>query len=305
MDNLTLRYSVLLVEGLSVSPPYSYVAFFSLLTVYIFIMVSNLWILLNIMIDKDLHQPMYSIYSNLPLRDVIGTSVIVPRLLRDVLTNPSERYITYVECALQAFFIHLNGTACHTILMIMAFDRYVAICNPLRYSAIMSNKMVIKLSAGAWISMSVMVGIMISLSVRLSHCRSLIQNHFCDNASLFKLSCESTEINNIYGLTFTVSVIVVSMGSISLTYLRIAIVCISSKNKRNKKAITTCSTHLIVYTIMLVSGFVAVFLHRFSEYYENRRIASIVFSVVPPGLNPLIYGLQVKEIRQKLFKFCK
>ncbi|XP_016132502.1 olfactory receptor 1L3-like [Sinocyclocheilus grahami] len=263
MDNQTFRYSVLLVEGLNITTQSSYLAFVILLMAYIFIMVSNLWILIQISAEKGLHQPMYIIYCNLPLKDVIGTTVIVPRLLRDLVTNPSERYITYVECVFQAFFIHVNGTTCHTILMI-------------------------------------------SLSVRLSHCRSVIQNHICDNASLFKLSCENTVINNVYGLTFTVVLLVSSMGSVVLTYLRIAIVCFTSKNKAtNKKAIKTCCTHLTLYSVMLVSGFVAIFLHRVSEYSDNRRIASIVFSVVPPGLNPIIYGLQVKEIRQNLFKFLK
>ncbi|XP_067232287.1 olfactory receptor 8G17-like [Chanodichthys erythropterus] len=306
MDNLTFRYSVLLVEGLNVTHQYSYLAFFIILMAYIFIIISNLWILIQISAEKGLHQPMYMVYSNLPLKDVIGTTVIVPRLLRDFLADPSERYITYAECVIQAFFVHVNGTTSHTILMIMAFDRYVAICNPLRYSNIMSNNMVVKLSTGAWGAAVVLVGILIGLSVRLSHCRSVIQNHICDNASLFKLSCENTVINNVYGLTFTVVLLVSSMGSVVLTYLKIAIVCLTGKNKAtNKKAIKTCCTHLTLYSIMLVSGIVSIFLHRISEYSDNRRIASIVFNVVPPGLNPIIYGLQIKEIRQKFFKFLK
>ncbi|XP_048021626.1 olfactory receptor 4E1-like [Megalobrama amblycephala] len=177
MDNLTFRYSVLFVEGLNVTHQYSYLAFFIILMAYIFIIISNLWILIQISVEKGLHQPMYMVYCNLPLKDVIGTTVIVPRLLRDFLADPSERYITYVECVIQAFFVHVNGTTSHTILMIMAFDRYVAICNPLRYSNIMSNNMVVKLSAGAWGAAVVLVGILIGKSVRLSHCRPVIQNH--------------------------------------------------------------------------------------------------------------------------------
>ncbi|XP_077104520.1 olfactory receptor 13H1-like [Siphateles boraxobius] len=305
MDNLTFRYSVLLVEGLQVTPQSSKLTFIFLLIAYVFVMVSNIWILIQISAEKRLHQPMHILFCHLPVSDIIGTTVLIPRLLKDLLTDPSERYITYVECAVQAFFGHVYGTASHTILMIMAFDRYVAICNPLRYPTIMSNNMVVKLSAGAWGAAVVLVGILIGLSVRLSHCRSVIQNLFCDNASLFKLSCENIVINNVYGLTFTVVLLASSMGWVLLTYLRIAMVCIKSKSKAtNSKAIKTCSTHLAVYVIMQICGFVPIFLHRFPEYAESRKFGSLMFHVIPPGLNPIIYGLQAKVIRQRMLKLC-
>ncbi|XP_056118330.1 olfactory receptor 13H1-like [Rhinichthys klamathensis goyatoka] len=305
MDNLTFRYSVLLLEGLQVTPQSSKLMFIILLIAYVFVMVSNIWILIQISAEKSLHQPMHILFCHLPVSDIMGTTVLIPRLLKDLLTDPSERYITYVECVFQAFFTHLYGTTSNTILMIMAFDRYVAICNPLRYPTIMSNKMIVKLSAGAWGAAVVPVSILIGLSVRLSHCRSFIPNHSCDNASLFKLSCENTVINNVYGLSFTVVLLTSSLGWVLLTYLRIAIVCIKSKNKAtNSKAIKTCSTHLAVYIIMQICGFVPIFLHRFPEYAESRKFGSVMFHVIPPGLNPIIYGLQAKVIRQRMLKLC-
>ncbi len=86
---------------------------------------------------------MHFLFCNLPLNDILGTTVIMPRLLQDILMEASERYMTYVECVVQAYFVHTFATVSHTVLMIMAFDRYVAICNPLRYTAIMTNKMVV------------------------------------------------------------------------------------------------------------------------------------------------------------------
>ncbi|XP_051733034.1 olfactory receptor 13H1-like [Ctenopharyngodon idella] len=306
MDNLTFRYSVLLLEGLKVPPQSSKLTFIFLLIAFVFTMVSNIGILIQISAEKSLHQPMHILFCHLPVNDVMGVIVLMPRLLKDLITDPSERYITYVECVIQAFFTHLYGTTSHTILMIMAFDRYVAICNPLRYPTIMSNKMMIKLSAGAWGAAVVLVGILISLSVRLSHCRSVIQNHFCDNASLFKLSCENTVINNVYGLTFTVVLLTSSLGWVLLTYIRIAMVCLKSKNKAtNSKAIKTCCTHLAVYVILIACGFSVIVLHRFPEYSDNRKFASVMFHVIPPGLNPIIYGLQAKEIRQRMLKLCR
>ncbi|XP_073727082.1 olfactory receptor 52N5-like [Misgurnus anguillicaudatus] len=261
MYNQTFKYTVLLMEGLKIAPQYNQLAFIFLLIAYIFITVFNIGILVQILADKSLHEPMHILFCHLPINDVMGANILLPRLLKDILTDPSERYITYVECVSQAFFNQFFSTAAHTILMI-------------------------------------------SLSIRLSHCRSVIQNHYCDNASIFKLSCESVVINNVYGLTFTVVLLTSSMGSVFITYFRIAMICIKSKNKAtNRKAIKTCSTHLSVYLIMLISGFIPIILHRFSEIPEGRKISAILFFVIPSSLNPIIYGLQAKEIRQKVFKY--
>ncbi|XP_043077817.1 olfactory receptor 146-like [Puntigrus tetrazona] len=306
MDNLTFRYSILLVEGLNVTPQSSFPAFILILIIYIFILLFNTGMMIQISVEKSLHQPMYILFCNLTLNDLLGSTVLLPHLLKDILTDPSKRYITYVECVIQAYFTHLNGIASHTVIMTMAFDRYVAICNPLRYSTIMSNNMVVKLSAGAWGAAAVLSGILIGLSVRLSHCRYVIQNHFCDNASLFKLSCENIVINNVYGLAFTVVLLVSSIGSVALTYFRIVMVCIKSKNKAtNSKAIKTCTTHLTVYLITFVSGCVVVFLHRFPVYAETRKLGSVMLHIIPPSLNPIIYGIQAKEIRNKIFKLFR
>ncbi|XP_051733025.1 olfactory receptor 52N2-like isoform X2 [Ctenopharyngodon idella] len=306
MDNLTFRNSILLVEGLKVTHQSSYLVFIVLFLAYMFAMVSNITLIFLISTEKNLHDPMHFLFCNLPVNDIIGTTVILPRLMQDILRETSERYITYVECVIQAYFVHVFTAACHYVLMIMAFDRYVAICNPLRYTTIMTNKMVVKLSASAWGLSVLVVTIMLGLTVRLPHCRSTIENPFCDNASLFKLSCENASINNVFGVVYSVIAAGLSAVSIFITYVKIATVCISSKNKAlNSKAIKTCSTHLAVYVIMFVSGAIFIFLHRFPEYSESRKLGSIMFHIVPPGLNPLVYGLQTKEIRQKIVQVCQ
>ncbi|XP_065143928.1 olfactory receptor 8G17-like isoform X2 [Paramisgurnus dabryanus] len=307
MDNLTFGHSILLVEGLKVTPQSSYPVFILLLLTYIFTMVSNITLIILISTQKNLQHPMHFLFCNLPLNDILGTTVIMPRLMHDTLRETSERYITYMECVTQAYFIHVFIVACHYVLMIMAFDRYVAICNPLRYSSIMTNKMVLKLSASAWGLAIVLVTVMIGLTVRLSRCRYKIENPFCDNASLFKLSCEDVSVNNVFGIVYTVAVLCFSSVTIFITYVKIATVCRSSKNQAlNSKAIKTCSTHLAVYLIMFICGATMVFLHRFPEYSDSRKLTSIMFHIIPPGLNPLVYGLQTKEIRQKIAKlWCR
>ncbi|XP_056302862.1 olfactory receptor 8U9-like [Danio aesculapii] len=264
MDNLTFTNGILLIEGLKVTQHSSYPLFILLLLVYLFIMGCNIGLIIVILTEKNLHHPMHFLFFNLPLTDIIGSTVIMPRLLQDILREASERYMTYVECVVQAYFVHIFAAASHYVLMI-------------------------------------------SLTLRLSRCRSNIENPFCDNASLFKLSCEEgVVVNNVYGICTTILVSVVSLGSVFITYAKIATVCINSKNKSfNRKAIKTCGTHIAVYLIMLVSSVIMIFLHRSPpQYSDSRKLASIMFHIVPPGLNPLVYGLQTKEIRQKTIKFC-
>ncbi|XP_035998501.1 olfactory receptor 146-like [Fundulus heteroclitus] len=306
MENYSLNSFMLQIEGLNVEETSVFPVFFLLLFSYLYIMIANIGIVVLIIIDRSLHQPMYLLFCNLPFNDILGNCVMLPRVLMDILQLPSERLISYYECVVQAFFSHIFGTASHTVLMIMAFDRYVAICNPLRYSAIMTNRMVLKLTVSAWGVAFVLVGILLGLTVRLNRCRSLITNPFCDNASLFKLSCESVVINNIYGLTFTVVLLTASIGSIVLTYTKITVVCLTSRNKSlNSKALKTCSTHLFVYMIMFVFGKVNIVLHRFPEYSDYRKMCVVLFHIIPGSLNPIIYGVQSKEMKRFLSKlFC-
>ncbi|KAG7515620.1 olfactory receptor 146-like [Solea senegalensis] len=303
MENYTFNSLTLQLEGLKVTEVSVYPVFFFFLLSYLLIILMNVGIVVLVFIDENLHQPMYLLFCNLPVNDIVGNSIMLPRLLSDILRPPSERLISYYECVLQAFTTHMFGTTSHTVLMIMAFDRYVAICNPLRYAAIMTNKTVVKLTASAWGVAFVLVGILLGLTIRLNRCRTLVTNPFCDNASLFKLSCESVFINNIYGLTFTVVLFSSSIGSIVLTYTQISVVCLTSKNKSlNSKALKTCSTHLVLYLIMLISGFIVIILHRFPQYSDYRKLSAILFHLVPGSLNPLIYGVQSKEIRKFLSK---
>ncbi|XP_065143825.1 olfactory receptor 8G17-like [Paramisgurnus dabryanus] len=263
MDNLTFTNSLLLVEGLKVTPQSSYPVFILLLLVYIFEMGCNIILIILISTQKNLHHPMHFLFCNLPLNDILGSTVMLPRLLQDILKEASDRYMTYVECVVQAYFVHIFAVASHYVLML-------------------------------------------GLTIRLSRCRYKIENPFCDNASLFKLSCENVSVNNVFGIIYTIMVFTLSLGSVFITYFKIATVCITSKNKAlNSKAIKTCSTHLAVYLIMFVSGATFIFLHRVPEYSDSRKLASIMFHIVPPGLNPLVYGLQTKEIREIFFKLWR
>ncbi|XP_028977025.2 olfactory receptor 4E1-like [Esox lucius] len=306
MENQTYNVDLLKLEGMYVDNLSMYPAFIFLLIVYIFSMVSNIGLTVLICLERILHQPMYILLGNMSFNDALSITTVIPRLLFDILTPTSDRYITYNECFTQAFLGHWFAANFHTILMTMAFDRNVAICDPLRYTTIMNNYMLVKLCVFAWLMSIVFVAALLGLVVPLSRCRSEITNPWCDNASLVKLSCETTVVNNIYGLFYTAILFVSSMGIVAYTYIRITMVCLRSKSKSlNRKALHTCFTHLAVYLIMLFAGFIIVFLHRYPQWSNYRKLASVIFYVVPPALNPLIYGFQSKDIRKQVINILK
>ncbi|XP_055082647.1 olfactory receptor 4E1-like [Periophthalmus magnuspinnatus] len=252
--------ALLQLEGLSL--PHSSVlpVFCCILLSYVLMMLMNLGNSVLILKERSLHQPMYLLLCNLCINDIIGGTHVIPQFLSDLLRAPEERLISYGACVTQAFVSHVFATASHTILMIMA--------------------------------------VLIGLSVRLSRCRSVVTNPYCDNASLFKLSCESTLINNVYGLLFTALLLSASIGSTLLTYLRITLVCLRRHSSSlNRRALQTCSTHLLVYLLLLLSGVVVITLHRFPEYTHHRKMTAVILFTGPGTVNPIIYGVQCRDIR--------
>ncbi|XP_048838554.1 olfactory receptor-like protein COR2 [Brienomyrus brachyistius] len=301
MDNRPNISNMLQLETIGVSPVYVYPLFSILLITYLITIISNVGILVLIIMERSLQQPMYLLFCNLSFNDILGNTNILPRILSDLLSN--DRSISYVECVTQAFCNQTSATAAHTILMIMAFDRYVAICKPLRYSSIMTTSMVLKLSVCAWGFAILTVSVLLGLTIRLKLCRTLIVNMYCDNASLFKLSCQDVTINNIYGLAFTAVLLTSSMGSIALTYFRIVTICVTKKNKElNSKALQTCISHLVVYMILLWAGFLTTIFHRIEIDSSYRKLSNLLFFIIPGNLNPIIYAIQTKELKTKMKK---
>uniref|UniRef100_A0A672ZF89 Olfactory receptor n=1 Tax=Sphaeramia orbicularis TaxID=375764 RepID=A0A672ZF89_9TELE len=290
------------LEKLDLPNAYIYPAFLSGLLTYIFIMFCNLLVLVAIAASKKLHKPMFILLFNLPVSHMITATAFFPHFVLSIVTK--RRLIPPPACITQAFLVHLCGTGNLLILSAMAYDRYVAICRPLRYNAVMTPHNLVKIIILIWFIM--LVSILIGLTVRLSRCRSVIKNAYCDNASLFKLSCEDVSINDIYGLFFTVLLFSCSMGGIAVTYFRIALVCWIKKNKElNNKALQTCASHLVLYLIMLWSGFLTIILHRFPNYPDLRKIAYVLFHVIPANLNPIIYGMQTRLLRERIIHMLK
>ncbi|XP_063297480.1 olfactory receptor 52E4-like [Pelobates fuscus] len=270
---------------------------------FIMIILSNGVVIYVIMMHKSLQEPMYIFISALCVNGLYGSISFFPSLLVNLLDKTQA--ISYVNCLVQVFCIH-TYTGCEmALLAVMAFDRYLCICNPLRYNNIMTMSTTYALIIGAWFLNIFPFTIHLILTIRLPLCGTIIPKIYCDNFSVVNLSCIDTTVNNIYGLFITIAMIVGMPILILASYIRILRVCANSSKDFRAKALKTCTPHLITMINYVADILFEVLLHRFRPQhlpYDLKIIMSVQAFVVPPLLNPLIYGLKMREIRVKIFQ---
>ncbi|KAM8976907.1 olfactory receptor 52D1-like [Pelodytes ibericus] len=274
---------------------------------YVLIIISN-GVVISVVIRNDcLQEPMYLLLSALCLNGMYGSTAFYPSLFINLMYN--DKTISHIGCLTQIFCIHTYVDCEMTILTVMAFDRYLCICNPLRYNIIMSLSTIYKLVCGAWIFCVTLVGIAIILTARLPLCSFSIIKFYCDNWSLVRLSCVDTSVNNVYGLFISILFLVVMPILIMSSYAMILRVCVKLPKGSRSKALQTCTPQLVTVTNFVVDMLFELFLYRSapaSMPYELRVVMSVQPAIVPPLLNALVYGLKVKEIREhivQLFHF--
>lgn len=306
MENKSLGFrSELTLDPLVIPPGGKYPIFFLGLIIYCFCIFCNLTLLTLIVLKRNLHKPMYYILFNLPLNDLIGITAMLPKVLSDILIETNKVY--YPLCVLQAFFLHMYGGGILFILAAMSFDRYAAICMPLRYSSIMKPRVIICIVSLVWTLDFVLIVSLFSLQIRLPICRSVIMNVFCDNPSLLKLTCGSTAINNIIGLFNTAVMQLVSVSVQAFSYVKILITCVVSRRSETKmKAVNTCVAQLVILIIFEIVGTFTILSHRFENVSaELQKIMGMLIFLIPPLLNPIVYGLYTRDIRNTLLDVLK
>ncbi|XP_051717426.1 olfactory receptor 146-like [Ctenopharyngodon idella] len=306
MENLSIIVSFeLTLDPFSIPPGAKYPIFLFGIFIYMFSAFCNLTLLLLIIMTQSLHKPIYFIMFSLPLNDFVGITSMLPKILSDIVLETNNTY--YPLCVLQGFLLHMYGGGVLFVLAAMAFDRYIAICMPLRYNALMTPRLVMGIVAIVWGLDLFFIVLLFSLQGKYSRCRSIILNVFCDNPSLLKLTCDNTTVNNIIGLFTTAMMQIISVCIQVFSYVKILITClVTSRSDAKSKAINTCVSQLAIFIIYEVVGTFTILSHRFKNVNADmQKIMGMLIFLVPPLLNPIVYGLNSHELRNNLLKLIR
>lgn len=297
--------SEFILVGFTDDPALRIFLFVVFLTIYVITIVGNLGMIALIRLDSHLQTPMYFFLSNLSLSDLCYSTVIVPQTLVNFLAE--KKAISFTGCAVQFYFYAVFATVECLLLAAMAYDRYVAICNPLLYPIVMSRKV-----CNCMVLASYLVGcangmIHTNTTFRLPFCRSNIIDHFfCDIPLILKLACSDTQLNHTLLLIISSLIGLCSFVTIlvSYVYILITIQRINSSEGR-KKTFSTCASHLIAVSLFYTT-ILFIYLKPTSSYSEGQdQVAAVFYTVVIPMVNPLIYSLRNKEVKEALKRIVR
>ncbi|XP_037700932.1 olfactory receptor 8S1-like [Choloepus didactylus] len=284
-----------ILMGLSANPHIEALLFVLFLVIYLLTLTGNLMLLLVIRADSHLHTPMYFFLSNLSFLDLCFSSVTVPKLLVDLLSE--KKTISVDGCLAQVFFVVITAGTEAFLLSVMAYDRYAAICHPLLYAQLMSHHLCVRLVLVSWGLAGLNSVAIVLLAVSLNFCKDQVIHHYiCELPSLFPLSCSDISINTDILICI---ILLHGFGTslpISFSYAHIisTIFTISSTTGRSK-AFNTCSSHLIAVILFFSSGLIHYLNPTSSSNLDF--LFSVQYSVVTPMVNHLIYSLKNKEVK--------
>lgn len=269
--------------------------------VYSMTLFINLILAITVILDKTLHEPMYIFICNLFFNGILGASAFYPKILADLLSE--YHVISYVGCLSQVSIISSYVFCEYTCLTVMSYDRYISICKPLEYHSIMTLQKGFKLLFFTWLCSLLESSVGLLLTVRLPLCGNVIDKLYCSNWEVVKLSCTDVSVNNMYGY-FLIFSHVSQAVFIIVSYICIIRVCLRSKRQWSK-FMQTCLPHLITLTNFTIALLFDVMYARYGKsqgLQALRNILGIEFLVVPPLLNPIIYGFKLTQIRRGLLK---
>ncbi|XP_026579221.1 olfactory receptor 6Y1-like [Pseudonaja textilis] len=272
------------------------------LIAYLMILMENLIVISVIWVNNNLHKPMYLFLCNLSFLEVWYITVIVPKMLGDFLSQ--DKRISFHGCLTQLYFFVTFVCSEYILLAVMSYDRYLAICYPLRYSVLMNNNFCIQLSAGCWICGLLTSMIKLSFIGRLKYCSTYKINHyFCDISPLLNISCTDSSTAELVDFILALMVILVPLCIVVTSYIYIisTVMKIPSAQGR-KKAFSTCSSHLTVVVLFYSTTLFTYARPKAMYAYNSNKLVSVLYTVIVPLLNPVIYCLRNKEINCALRK---
>ncbi|XP_029772916.1 olfactory receptor 7A17-like [Suricata suricatta] len=294
------QISEFLLLGLSKEPELQPLIFWLFLSMYLISVFGNLLIILAVSSDSHLHMPMYFFLSNLSLVDICFTSTTIPKMLWN--TQTQSKVITYAGCITQMYFFLLFAGLDNFLLAVMAYDRFVAICHPLHYTVIMKPTYCGLLVLVSWM-MSTMNSILQSLMVLwLSFCTEVeISHFFCEINLVVRLACSDTFLNDML-MYFAAGLLGgASLAGILYSYSKIvSCICGISSAKGKYKAFSTCASHLSIVSLFYCTSLGVYLSSAATQNSHSSAVASVMYTVVTPMLNPFIYSLRNRDIKRAL-----
>ncbi|XP_050984493.1 olfactory receptor 1D2-like [Labeo rohita] len=293
------RVLVFTLSGLNETMENRYVLLSLTALYYPLIVFCNITVIFTIISHKKLHEPMYVFICSLCVNGLYGTSGFYPKFMYDLLAH--DHVISYAGCLVQIFVIYSSLLCDFSTLTVMAYDRYVALCRPLEYHSVMTSQRVLECILFCWLSPFFCMSLLITLTSRLTLCGSSIEKLYCENWSIVKLSCFSTTVNNVIGFV----IIMIYFGHAVLvfcSYIYLIRKCRKSIEGRHK-FIQTCVPHLLALINVTTAFLFDVMFTRYGSRdvpQSLRNFMALEFILIPPILNPLIYGLNLTTVRQQL-----
>ncbi|XP_068115002.1 olfactory receptor 5F1-like [Hyperolius riggenbachi] len=288
---------VFTLTGLTDKTELGILLFVIFLLLYITMVMGNVGIMTLIIVDRHLHKPMYFFLSNLSMVDLIFSSAVTPKMLRDLLCE--TRTISFVGCALQMCFFMSFATTEGLLLAVMAYDRYVAICMPLLYGILMNYVLCRQMVVAAYFG-GLMNGLVhTTLVFHLNFCKSKIIDHFfCDIPPLYKLSCSNIFINVAVLVLFGGFLAVSSFLLIIISYTKIVLAILKIQSSQGRyKTFNTCASHMTAVSIFYGTAFFTYLRPSTSFGQQQDLLTSVFYSVLIPVLNPLIYSFRNAEVK--------
>ncbi|XP_078515127.1 olfactory receptor 2AT4-like [Lissotriton helveticus] len=276
--------------------------FIFFLFLYLLILIGNIMILSTVLLDRTLHKPMYFFLSNLSVLDIVCTTTTVPKMLAMFLFEANT--ISFSGCFLQMYFFHSFTVNESFLLVVMAYDRYVAICSPLHYATKMTKRKNVLIATSSWISAFIVPVPAVIQTSQLHFCGSTHVEHcFCDHLSVVQAACSDATFQTFLGFSIAMVVSIVPLMLVSLSYLNIIISVLKLNSKESqKRAFSTCSAHLIVVTTFYASMAISYISYRADMTRNIHVMGSIAFAILTPMVNPIIYTLRNKEVKDAMTK---
>ncbi|XP_004463589.1 olfactory receptor 2T2-like [Dasypus novemcinctus] len=268
-------------------------------------LAGNIMMIILIWLDSKLHTPMYFLLSQLSIMDLVYSSTIVPKIITDFLSGKNN--ISFINCGIQLFlFTTLIGSEC-LLLAVMAYDRYVAICHPLQYSILLRPTVCVSMVAGSWLGALLNAMVHVIYTLNLPYCTSReIHHFFCEIPALLKIVCADTSHyeNGLYisGVVF----LLIPLSGIMISYRQILSAVLRLESKFGmRKALATCSSHMIVVSLFYGASIIMYFLPKAYHTAQQDEVVSVFYTILTPMLNPLIYSLRNKEVGGALRKMLR